>query len=131
MELIAITATWLDANLIAAIGISVFLAVASLTMAFSSFVTRETTLRRRAFQPYMVGNADILKDRRALDHRQSLNAARMLSHAASKFTPGESKKTGGLRHRLRVAGFHSSQAIGVLYLCRFLVGLALPLAVVI
>lgn len=131
MDLIATTATWLDANLIMAIGVTVFLAVVSLTLAFSSFVTRETTLRRRAFQPYMVGNADILKDRRALDHRQSLNAARMLSHAASRFTPGDSKKSGGLRHRLRVAGFLSTQAIGILYLCRFAVGLALPVVVLI
>ena len=131
MDLLAATATWLDANLITAIGVTVFLAVVTLTLSLSSFVSRETTLRRRAFQPYMVGNADILKDRRALDHRDTLNAARMLSRAASRFTPGDSKKSGGLRHQLRVAGFLSPQAVGVFYLCRFLVGLGLPVVVLV
>jgi tight adherence protein C len=131
MDLLAITGTWLNANLATAIGVTVFLAVVSLTLALSSFVSRETTLRRRAFQPYMVGNADILKDRRALDHRDSLNAARMLSRAASRFTPGDSQQAGGLRHQLRVAGFLSPQAIGILFLCRFLLGLGLPVVVLV
>lgn len=131
MDLLAIATTWLNANLVTAIGITVFLAVMSLTLAFSSFVTRETTLRRRAFQPYMVGNADVLKDRRALDHRDTTNAARMLSRAASRFAPGDSEKSGGLRHKMRVAGFLSPQAIGIFYVCRFVVGLGLPIVVII
>ena len=54
MELLATTSTWLGANLATAIGVTVFLAVVSLTMALSSFVSRETMLRRRAFQPFMM-----------------------------------------------------------------------------
>jgi hypothetical protein len=65
MDLIAITSNWLNANIVAAISLAVFFAVVSMTVAVSSFVTRESTLRRRAFQPYLVGNADVLKDRRA------------------------------------------------------------------
>jgi tight adherence protein C len=131
MNFLATTATWLDANLVAAIGVTVFLAVVTLTLALSSFVSRETTLRRRALQPYMVGNADVLKDRRALDHRDSTNAARMLSRAAARFTPGDSKRSGGLRHQMRVAGFLSTQAIGIFFICRLLVGLGLPVTVLI
>jgi tight adherence protein C len=131
MELLATIIAWINANLATAIGITVFLAVVSMTLAFSSFVSRETALRRRAFQPYLVGNADILQDRRALDHRDTLNAARMLSRAAARFTPGDIQKSGGLRHQLRVAGFLSSQAIGMFYICRLLVGLGLPLIVLV
>jgi tight adherence protein C len=131
MELLVTTSTWLSANLATAIGVTVFLAVVSLTMALSSFVSRETMLRRRAFQPYMVGSADVLKDRRALDHRDTLNASRMLSRAAARFTPGDSQQSGGLRHRMRVAGFLSPQAIGIFYLCRFALGLGLPVVVII
>ena len=131
MDLIAITSNWLGANLVSAISLAIFFAVVSMTVAVSSFVTRESTLRRRAFQPYMVGNADVLKDRRALDHRDSMNAARMLSRAAAHFTPGDSRKTGGLRHQMRVAGFLSPQAVGVFYLVRFALGLGLPVAVIV
>jgi hypothetical protein len=130
MDLLAITLNWLSANLVSAIGVAVFLAVVSLTIALSSFVTRETTLRRRAFQPYMVGNADVLKDRRALDHRDTLNASRMLTRAAARFTPGDSEDR-RLRHQMRVAGFLSPQAIGVFYLCRFALGLGLPVVVIV
>ena len=131
MELLAATTAWINANLISVIGVTVFLAVVTLTLSFSTFVTRESMLRRRAFQPYMVGDADVLRDRRALDHRDSLNAARMLSRAASRFTPGDTKKSGGLRHKMRVAGFLSPQAIGILYLCRVAFGVGLPLVFII
>lgn len=128
MDILVTTITWLDANLIVVIGVSIFVAVVSLTLGFSSIVTRETALHRRAHQPFMVGNADVLKDRRALDHRDTTNAARMLSRAAARFTPGDSKNARGLRHDLRVAGFLGPQAIGTLYLSRVLLGMGLPVA---
>ncbi|MEX2482208.1 MAG: type II secretion system F family protein [Gammaproteobacteria bacterium] len=131
MELLTTASAWVDANLITAIGVTVFAAVVSLTLAVTNFVARESTLRRRAFQPYMVGNADILKDRRALDHRDTLNAAKMLGRAAARFVPGDSNKPGGLRHQMRVAGLFSAQAIGTYYLCRLALGFALPIAVLV
>jgi tight adherence protein C len=131
MDLLATTLIWLDANLAMAIGVTVFLAVVSMTLAFSSFVSREAALHRRAFQPYLVGNADVLQDRRALDHRDSLTAARMLSRAAARFTPGDTLQSGGVRQQMRVAGFLSSQAVGIFYFSRFLLGLGLPVILVI
>ncbi|MFW6077072.1 MAG: hypothetical protein ACOC71_04910, partial [Hyphomicrobiales bacterium] len=131
MDLFAITTTWLQGNLTTAIGVMIFVAVASLTLGFASIVSRGTMLHRRAHQPYLVGNADVLKDRRALDHRDTMNAARMLSRAAARFTPGESKESGGVRHDLRVAGFLSPQAIGIFYFVRFMMGLGLPVVLLI
>ncbi len=130
MDLLQTSITWLNANLSLAIGISIFIAVASLTLGFSNIVSRGTALHRRASQPYLVGNADVLRDRRALDHRDTMNASRMLSRAAARFTPGDSK-AGGLRHELRVAGFLSPQAIGVFYLTRFMIGVGLPVALLV
>lgn len=131
MGLLETTIVWLNANLSLAIGISIFIAVATLTLGFSNIVSRGTALHRRASQPYMVGNADVLRDRRALDHRDSMNASRMLSRAAARFTPGDSRKAGGLRHELRVAGFLSPQAIGIFYLVRFMLGVGLPVALLV
>jgi tight adherence protein C len=131
MDLIVTTLNWLDANIVSAISLAVFFAVVSMTVAVSSVVARESTLRRRAFQPYLVGNADVLKDRRDLDHRDSTKAERMLARAAAHFTPADASKTVGLRHQMRVAGFLNPQAVGVLYLVRFALGLGLPVAVIV
>lgn len=131
MDLLDTSIAWLNANLSLAIGVSIFIAVASLTLGFSNIVSRGTVLHRRASQPYLVGNADVLRDRRALDHRDSMNASRMLSRAAARFTPGDSRKAGGLRHELRVAGFLSPQAIGIFYLVRFMLGVGLPVALLV
>ena len=131
MDLLETSIAWLNANLTLAIGVSIFIAVASLTLGLSNIVSRGTVLHRRASQPYMVGNADVLRDRRALDHRDSMNAARMLSRAAARFTPGDSRKAGGLRHELRVAGFLSPQAIGIFYLVRFMLGVGLPVVLLV
>jgi len=131
MDLLETSIAWLNANLSLAIAVSIFIAVASLTLGFSSIVSRGTVLHRRASQPYMVGNSDVLRDRRALDHRDTMNAARMLNRAAARFTPGDSRKAGGLRHELRVAGFLSPQAIGVFYLVRFMLGVGLPVALLV
>jgi tight adherence protein C len=131
MDLLATASIWLDANLATAIGVMIFLAVVTMTLGVSSVVSRQAALHRRAHQPYLVGNADVLKDRRALDYRDSMNAARLLSRAAARFTPGESKQSGGVRHELRVAGFFSPQAIGIFYLVRFMVGLGLPIILLI
>lgn len=129
LDLVPAVITWIQANLATAIGVTVFLAVVSLTLAFGSFVSRETALRRRAFQPYLVGDSDVLGDRRALGHRDSMSAAQMLSRATERFVPGEQKQTGTLRQRLRSAGFLDPQAAGIFYTSRLLLALGLPLVV--
>lgn len=118
----------ISANLVPAIGLTIFLAVATATMAFGHFVGRESTLRRRALQPYVIGDQNVLLDRRSLGYSNAVTTAQMLSRAAARFAPGEERHVGSLRHQLRSASFLDPNAVGIFYAARFMLGFGIPVA---
>lgn len=126
----AITA-WINANLVLSLGISVFLGVVFLTLALTGIISREQVIRRRALQPYVVGNSDVLSDRKALGHENAMSIAKTLSRVTRHFKATDGKELNDLRKRLRAAGYFDSQAVGIFYAARVILGIGLPLVMLI
>jgi len=127
MELIQNISAWVSANILLSLGVVVFLAVACLTLAISGFVTREQQIRRRALQPFSVGNSNVLEDRRALGHENATSIAKMLRRVADNVKPADEVDKGDkLRQQLRAAGYFDPQAINILHASRIVSGIALP-----
>ncbi len=118
---------WISANQLLTVGVTVFLAVVCLTLAVSGFITREQQIRRRTLQPYIVGDQNVLEDRRALGHENATSIARMLRKVSKNVKPAEDVDKGGkLRQQLRAAGYFDPQAIGIFHATRIICGLGLP-----
>ncbi|MDH3743105.1 MAG: type II secretion system F family protein [Hyphomicrobiales bacterium] len=122
---------WINANLILSLGVSVFLGVVFLTLAVTGIVSREKVIRRRALQPFVVGNSDVLSDRKALGHDNAMSIAKTLSRVSAHFKATDGKELNELRKKLRAAGFFDSQALGTFYASRIILGIGLPLAMLI
>ena len=79
---------WINANLVLALGVSVFLGVVFLTIAITGFVSRERVIKRRALQPFSVGSDEALNDRQALGHENAMSIAKTLSKVTNHFRGG-------------------------------------------
>ncbi len=126
----AITA-WINANLILSLGVSVFLGVVFLTLAITGIISREQVIRRRALQPFVVGNSDVLSDRKALGHENAMSIAKTLSRVTRHFKASDGKELNELRRKLRAAGYFDPQAVGIYYAARVILGIGLPLLMLI
>ncbi len=122
---------WINANLILSLGVSVFLGVVFLTLAVTGIISRETLIRRRALQPFVVGNSDVLTDRQALGHSNALSIAKTLGRVSTHFKASDGKELTELRQKLRAAGFFDPQAVGIYYASRVILGIGLPLVMLI
>lgn len=119
---------WVNANILLTLGAAVFLAVVCLTLAIAGFVSREQQIRKRALQPYIIGDTNVLEDRRALGHENATSIAKMLRRVSDNVKPSEDIDKGGkLRQQLRAAGYFDPQAISVFHASRIALGVALPL----
>ena len=118
---------WINANTLITLSGTVFLAVVCLTLAIAGFVNREQAIRRRALKPFMVGDDNVLDDRRSLGHENAASIARMLRKVSRNVKPTADKQEGKLRQQLRAAGFFDPQAISIVYTCRVILGIGLPL----
>ncbi|MGI9462548.1 MAG: type II secretion system F family protein [Aestuariivirgaceae bacterium] len=126
----AITA-WINANLVLSLGLSVFLGVVFLTLAITGIISREQVIRRRALQPFVVGNSDVLTDRKALGHENAKSIATTLSRVTQHFKATDGKDLNELRRKLRAAGYFDPQAVGIYYALRIILGIGLPLSMLI
>ncbi|MGI9463266.1 MAG: type II secretion system F family protein [Aestuariivirgaceae bacterium] len=122
---------WINANIVLSLGVSVFLGVVFLTLALTSIISRETIIRRRALQPFVVGNSDALTDRQALGHGNAISIAKTLGRVSAHFKATDGKELNELRQKLRAAGYFDPQAVGIFYASRVIFGIGLPLLMLI
>ena len=122
---------WINANLILTLGVSVFFGVVFLTLAVTGIISREQIIRRRALQPFVVSNTDVLTDRKALGHENALSIAKTLSRVSAHFKATDGKELNEIRRKLGAAGYFDPQAIGIYYASRVILGIGLPLLVLI
>ncbi len=119
---------WVNANILLTVGAAVFLAVVCLTLAISGFVSREQQIRKRALQPFIIGDTNVLEDRRALGHENATSIAKMLRRVSDNVKPSDDIDKGGkIRQQLRAAGFFDPQAINIFHAARIVGGIGLPL----
>ena len=126
----AITA-WINANLVLSLGVSVFLGVVFLSLAVTGIISREQVIRRRALQPFVFGNSEVLSDRKALGHDNAMSIAKTLSRVTAHFKATDGKELNELRKKLRAAGYFDSQSLGTYYSSRVILGIGLPLLMLI
>jgi tight adherence protein C len=131
MPSIDVITGWINSNILLTLSGTVFLAVVCLTLAITGFVNREQLIRRRALQPFMVGDSNVLEDRRALGHENAASIAKMLRRVSQNVKPTSEKEDNKLRLQMRAAGFFDPQAVNILYACRLILGVGLPLVALI